>query len=127
MGDERQGGMQEEMDEFEVRLARSLRHVEAPEDLKRRLYALAIEVKEEKTVRRQERKHRWAFLMPTWAAGAVAAAVVAVALIGGGVHVHEKHQRAIANQQFDLAVQVTDQALQHTREQLLREGVPLGQ
>jgi hypothetical protein len=43
-----------------------------------------------------------------------------------GVQVHERHERRErAEQQFETATRITDQALAQAREQLQRAGVPL--
>lgn len=55
---------------------------------------------------------------------------LAACLVGGAFATQElhhqrerQHQRAVANQQFETATRITDQALAHTREQLARAGV----
>jgi hypothetical protein len=116
----------DEMNEFEQALTRALRPVNPPERVARFL-ALAAEVEAERNLPRRERAHRWAWFVPRpqrWAMGAVAA-LLAVGIFGGE-KVHQRHQReALATQQFETATRITDQALEHTREQLQRAGVPL--
>jgi hypothetical protein len=119
--------MSVELDDFEKRLAKAMRRVDAPPDVARFL-ALAVEVHAERDLPRRERKHRWAFFFPmppVWAAGAVTAVLV----LGffAGEQVHERRQQARAEQQFETAMRVTDHALDHTREQLERVGVRLGE
>ncbi|MGI4830386.1 MAG: hypothetical protein ACRYFU_19620 [Janthinobacterium lividum] len=59
------------------------------------------------------------------AGGAIAACLVAGFF--GAEDVHERRERehaaVIANQQFKTATRITDEALEHTREQLRRAGV----
>ena len=60
---------------------------------------------------------------------AVASGAVAACLLAGFFGAEEVHQRrervhaAAANQQFETATRITNQALEHTREQLRRAGV----
>jgi hypothetical protein len=60
----------------------------------------------------------------------MAFATAALVLLGvvGGERVHERHVReAEATQQFETATRITDQALEHARQQLARAGVSLEQ
>ena len=59
-----------------------------------------------------------------WMGGAVAAALLAGTFVTQGVREHrEQMQRQVsANQQFETAARITDQALAHTRDELQRRG-----
>ena len=67
--------------------------------------------------------------MQAWVGGAIAAAL-ALGMFGAE-QLHQRRERAeqaaIATQQFEAAVRVTDRALAQTREQLQRAGLNLGQ
>jgi hypothetical protein len=118
----------DDVNEFDKALTRALRPVAPPETLARFL-AAAAEVEAERTLPRRERKHRWAWFVPQphrWAFAAAAAALF-VGIFAGG-NVYQRHQReAEATRQFETATGITDQALQHTREQLAKAGVLLEQ
>jgi hypothetical protein len=112
--------------DFEQKLSKAMRRVNAPDDLARFLMA-ATEVQAERHLLRRERKHRWAWFMPNanaWFGTGVAAMLLLIAFTG--VQVHERHERRErAEQQFETATRITDQALAQAREQLQRAGVPL--
>jgi hypothetical protein len=118
--------MNDENTEFEDALTRALRPVNPPGRVARFL-ALAAEVEAERNRPRSGRTHRWAWFVPKpqrWAMGAVAA-LLAVGVFAGASQ-HQRHQReALATQQFEAASRITDQTLEHTREQLQRAGVAL--
>lgn len=117
----------EEMDEFELVLKRAMQRVDAPETLMKFLTA-ATEGKQERVLPWRERKHRWTFYVPkaqAWMGGALAA-VLALGVFGAQ-QLHERREQAKADQQFAVAVQVTDHALAQTREQLQRAGLKLGE
>jgi hypothetical protein len=67
--------------------------------------------------------------MQAWVGGAIAA-VLALGMFGA-VLLHQRRERAeqaaVATQQFEAAVRVTDRALAQTREQLQRAGLNLGE
>lgn len=123
------------MDEFEHALKRALRPVNPPATLAKFL-AIATEAKEH-----QRRTGKWWFSPktggrllvlpwpPAWTAGALAAMLLLGVLAGEQVHVRRQHERAevaqqqLAQQQFETAVRVTDQALDQTRRQLASVGL----
>jgi hypothetical protein len=119
-----------EQNEFERALTEAMRRVDAPETLTTFLMR-AAEVEAESRLPRKERKHRWAWFVPSarrpgfaWMGGALAA----VMLVGvfGVEQVHVRHVRtAEATQQFETAMRVTDHALDQTRAQLKRSGIKL--
>jgi hypothetical protein len=129
--------------EFELLLARAMARVDAPEGFAERVVARA----EADTVAASTQapgsgvsgsgvsgmvvmpKRQGLLRMQAWVGGAVAAAL-ALGMFGAGqLHLrHEREQKAaLANQQFEAAVRVTDRALAQTRDQLERAGLKLGQ
>lgn len=112
---------EESANKFEEELAHALRRVDAPEGFAGRVLAAA-----ETTPRRAK-----VLAMPrpvrAWAGGAVAAALLAGVLVQREVRAHERReQAALAQQQFEAGLRITDLALDHTRQQLQRAGVELG-
>jgi hypothetical protein len=117
------------MDAFEMELARAMRRVDAPEGFAARVMertASPTELAEKVVVMRSRSRM---MRMQAWAGGAIAA-MLAVGMFGAE-QLHQRHERAeqtaMANQQFAMAVQVTDHALAQTREQLQRAGLRLGE
>ena len=128
--------------EFEVQLARAMRRVEAPEGFAARVLDRAVgpddvvatpsQVSEAApgapgVVVMRPRKGLWR--MQAWTGGAIAA-VLALGMFGAEqLHLRKERaeETARADQQFAVAVQVTDHALAQTREQLARAGLNLGQ
>jgi hypothetical protein len=127
--------------EFELQLARAMRHVDAPEGFAARVLDRAVspaevaalaQVSEARpealgVVVMRPRSGLWR--MQAWAGGAIAA-VLAIGMFGAE-QLHLRRERAEeaarADQQFAVAVQVTDHALAQTREQLAKAGLNLGE
>ena len=69
---------------------------------------------------------------PVWATGAIAAGLIVGALTIGQVHERREQaaqveaQRMQADKDFETASRIEDATLEHTREQLARAGVQLG-
>ncbi|MDQ2926108.1 MAG: hypothetical protein M3R43_11210 [Acidobacteriota bacterium] len=122
---------EENMDDFERSLKRALKRVDAGAEMRAKFLAIAAEA---------EREHRqtgrlWVtpksggklfFLpkFPVWATGAIAALL----LVGvfSIEQVREKRERVVlADRDFAVSQQITEQALEHTREQLQRAGIAL--
>ena len=62
-----------------------------------------------------------------WASGAIAATLLAGVFVADETHVRHQRQKAeLAQQQFDAAIRITDQTLDHVRQQLQQAGVPVG-
>jgi len=62
-----------------------------------------------------------------WASGALAASVLAGLLFAQQAHVRRQRQEAErAEHQFDVAIRITDEALEQTRRQLQQAGVDIG-
>lgn len=109
------------MAEFELMLARAMARVDAPEGFATRVMEKAGQKQTVITMR--PRNGLWR--MQAWMGGAIAAAL-AVGMYGAEV-LHQRREQAKADQQFAVAMQVTDHALAQTREQLQRAGLKLGQ
>ena len=124
--------------EFELELARAMRRVDAPEGFAARLVARAesgdivsTQVRESVpgapglvVMRPQSRLWR----MQAWMGGAIAAVLVLGMVAAEQMHLRrERAEQAKADQQFAVAMQVTDHALAQTREQLQRAGLKLGE
>jgi hypothetical protein len=59
--------------------------------------------------------------------GSAVAAMLLVGVVGEQAHRMEQRRKAEeAQKQFETALQVTDRALEHTRQQLERAGIPFG-
>jgi hypothetical protein len=113
--------------EFELQLARAMRRVDAPEGFAAR----AMDRARDRTASPAEqtvivmRPRRGLWRMQAWTGGAIAA-VLALGMFGAE-QLHLRRERERADQQFAVAVQVTDHALAQTREQLARAGLNLGE
>jgi hypothetical protein len=112
-------------DAFELQLTRAMRRVDVPEGFAARVMdrAAAPEDVAQKVI--VIRPRSGLLRMQTWTGGAIAA--VLVLGMFGAEQLHQRHERTVmADQQFAVAVQVTDHALAQTREQLARAGLNLG-
>jgi hypothetical protein len=112
---------------FEEQLAGALKRVDAPQSFGDSVMrAVAVE---QPAAPGLLARFFTAFEMPTWATGAVAAALIVGVLAAG--QVHERHvrsqveaqQRAEADREFETADRITDRALDHARRQMARVGV----
>ena len=132
------------LDAFERGLTRALRRVDAPEDFARSVLLAAAAADtaaaRERDNGSQPQRQRisgggnrasgsgaWPlFRAPVWASGVLAAMLLLGAWAGEQVHArHQRQQARIAQQQFETALRVTDQALDQTRRQLARAGLRL--
>jgi hypothetical protein len=116
--------------EFELQLARAMSRVDAPEGFAERVMDRAGERMTSPVEKAIVMRPRSGLLrMQAWAGGAIAA-MLALGMFGAE-QLHLRRERveetARADQQFAVAVQVTDHALAQTREQLARAGLNLGQ
>jgi hypothetical protein len=121
--------------EFELQLARAMRRVDAPEGFAARVVARAESSDATSShvskarpgapgvVVMRPRSGLWR--LQAWMGGALAA-VLALGMYGAEV-LHQRREQAKADQQFAVAMQVTDHALTQTREQLQRAGLKLDQ
>ena len=107
---------------FEHELTEAMRGVDPPAGFADRVIA---------RVRVPEQTQAKVLRMPLrprmWTSGAIAAALLAGALTGEQVHLRRERERAeLAQQQFEAGMRITDEALQHAREQLESAGVRFG-
>ena len=107
--------------EFERQLTRAMQHVDAPEGFAERVLAKAAEPQKAKVLQMPRR-------VQAWVGGAVAAALMA-----GAVGIQQQHERreraeeaARAQQQLELALQITGETMANVRAQLQQAGVPVG-
>ena len=117
--------------EFDEVLASALKRVDAPEGFVARMVELAG------TDARVAAGHGKTRILafprrPVWATGAIAAGLIVGALTVGQVHERREQaarveaQRMQAEKDFETASRIEDATLEHTREQLARAGVQLG-
>jgi hypothetical protein len=120
------------MSNFEQKLTKAMQRVDAPETL---VESVMLQVDAESVAapthvsKARHGAPSWWVVPRVWF-GAMAFATAALVLLGvvGGERVHERHVReAEATQQFETATRITDQALEHARQQLARAGVSLEQ
>lgn len=112
---------------LEQDLAKALARMEAPAGFADRVVARAAG--ERSAVAAATRERGRLLVMPMrhwrgWAAGALAAVIVLGAFEGQRIH-QEQQRRVVAQRQFETAERITDQTLEHTRQQLERAGVSL--
>jgi hypothetical protein len=96
---------------FEAQLQRAMQRVDAPPELMAFLQKAAA-------VKREQQ-------LPCGLAGSLVAAALVLGVSVDALHVHRQHERTEATRQFELAQQIEQQALSHTREQLREAGVDL--
>lgn len=123
------------MKEFEQALSRAMKRVELRAETSAKFLALAEEAE-------RKRVHAGGgfrlikfsnggrvFAMPrprAWMGGAIAAVLAIGCFVGA--HVHEQHERrVVAEQQFETAERITDEALARTRAELQQRGINLDQ
>jgi len=115
--------MDDEMREFEEKLGRALERVDAPAGFADRVME-RVEA-EPAAAKVLPMSTRMRGRMRMYAAAAMVLMSVAV-----GQRAYEERQerkREQAEQQFEKAMMVTDRALEHTREQLARAGLNMGE
>jgi len=107
--------------EFEQNLTQALRPVEVPEGFADRVMARTQSAPGLAKVIRMPLRSR------AWASGAIAATLFAGVFFGGQAHErHERRKAEQAQQQFDAAMRITDETLDHVRLQLQQAGVTVG-
>jgi hypothetical protein len=128
MNEKRQA--EQAQDKFEQQLTQAMRRVDAPQGLAARIMDRAAGPAENPAEKQAERKSKVIVMRPrfssmrlAWSGGAIAAMLMLGIFAGEQVHIW--HQREQADQQFEAATRITDEALAHTREQLARAGVSL--
>jgi hypothetical protein len=112
----------ESFEELERYLTQAMRRVDAPEGFADRVMKRA---KAAAPVRSN------VLMMPSrtraWATGAIAATLMVGVFAGNQVHERRQRERAeVAQKQFEAGMEITDRALEHTRDQLERAGVMVG-
>jgi hypothetical protein len=111
------------MNDFEKDLSHAMQRVDAPKGFAARLLErAAAESSDHRKLVVTPRRQWW------WSGSgiAVAAGLVAGMFVVQQVHVrHEREQAAVAQQQFETAMRVTDRALDRTRARLERSGIRL--
>lgn len=112
----------ETLTQFEQELTRAMRAVDPPQGFAERTLARAQQSSAPRPrVLTMPRRSQF------WASGAIAAGVLAGAFLGEQTHVrHERERAALAQQQFDTAMRITDETLDHVRLQLQQAGVSIG-
>ena len=117
---------EESSPEFDLELTRALRHVDPPSGFADRVMARAQAPIEPQVPARAK-----VVTMPSrprlWASGALAATLAVAAVLTQQTHErHERERAEVAQQQFDAAMRITDQTLEHVRQQLQQAGVQIG-
>ena len=113
--------------EFERELTLALHRVAPPDGFAGRVLARLESAQTEPAVPVRAKVVMMTPRPRIWASGALAATLIGAALIGQQVRVrHQRQQVAIAQQQFETAMRITDQTLEQTRQQLQQAGVELG-
>ncbi len=117
-------------DEFELALTRAMRRVEVRAETSAKFLAIAAEAAAERrrTGKLLFRPKTGGLLLmlprpKVWLSGAIAAALVAGVFVAQDVH--QRHEREVANREFALSMQIEERAMEHTRQQLQKAGVPL--
>ena len=112
------------MQEFEESLTRALRRVDAPEGFAARALQRAGAANPQPAQLLAMRPRFAAFRLQAWVGGAIAALLVLGVFGADQVHVRQQRERAaLAQQQFETATRITDQALEQIRAQLAQAGV----
>jgi hypothetical protein len=117
---------EESSPEFERQLTHALRQVDPPAGFADRILARAESPAEPQTPTRAK-----VVAMPSrlrlWTSGALAATLLVAAVLTQQTHErHERERAEVAQQQFDAAMRITDQTLEHVRQQLQQAGVQIG-
>lgn len=109
-------------DKFEERLAEAMRHVDAPAGFADRVLARSrVQPPAQARVIAMPPRYSW------WAGGVIAAALLGGVFLGEQQHIRrQREQAALAQQQFEEAMRITDRTLEHTREQLQHAGIQIG-
>jgi hypothetical protein len=121
MNDEMKQDTEFEASGFEAKLTHAMQRVDAPEGFAARIMDRAAKQSAAKSgpgkvIAFRSRMQR--------SAGLALAAMLALGVFGIN-EVHQRHEREVATRQFETASRITDQALEHTRQQLAKAGVKL--
>jgi type VI protein secretion system component VasF len=113
---------EEPLTQFEEELKQGIRAVDPPEGFAERVVACA-QASEQPRAKIFAMRHR----LPPWTSGAIAAALLLGVFLGVQTHLrHQREQAQIAQQQFEDGIRITDEVLEHTRQQLQRGGIFVG-
>jgi type VI protein secretion system component VasF len=114
---------EESFTKFEQDLAQAMRGIDPPEGFAERVLARA-QASEQPRARVLAMPRR----LPLWTSGAIAAALLVGVFAGDQLRARHQRERAqLAQQQFEAGVRITDETLEHTREQLAQAGVRFGE
>ncbi len=108
--------------EFEHQLTRALRPVDPPAGFADRILAQALTHKAApaKVIVMHSRTR-------LWASGALAATLFVGSFFAQQTHQRRQRERTVhAQQQFEVALRITDETLEQTRQQLQQAGLQLG-
>ena len=107
---------------FEVELVRMMRRVDPPTGFAERVMVRVTAAAQTRTkVMVMRPRSR------VWFSGAIAAALLVGIFFTEQTHLRrEREQVAQAQSQFEAGIEITDRALEHTRRQLQRAGVGVG-
>jgi hypothetical protein len=115
--------------EVEEHLAYALRPVAPPNGFADRIVARAVQISPStraKVVEMTGRRRLWTG-WTIWTSGAIAAALLAGFFITGQTRArHQRQEVERAEHQFEVALRITDETLEQTRQQLHEAGVDLG-
>lgn len=118
---EEQNQPEESFAELERQLTQALRPVGPPDGFADRIMARA-----QASTPATAKVIQMPLRRRAWASGAMAAALV-VGVFGYQSHArYERQQAEVAQQQFEAAMRITDQTMQHVRQQLQQAGVAVG-
>jgi uncharacterized protein CbrC (UPF0167 family) len=112
-------GNGEDSADFESHLTQALRRVDAPEGFADRVIARA----------KLDPAPRVLMMKPSqqaWLGGAIAAALFLGVFGAEQIHQRQQQRAALVQQQFEAGIRITDDALNHAREQLEQDGVGAG-
>jgi hypothetical protein len=111
----------ESFEELERYLSQAMRRVDAPEGFVDRVMERAKAAPAKAKVLMMPSRTR------AWVSGAIAATLLAGVFAGDQVHERRQREKAeVAQKQFEAGMEITDRALEHTRDQLERAGVRVG-
>ena len=113
---------EESFTEIEHELKRALRRVDPSDGFAERTVALAS-----LSAARPRRVLMMTARTRLLAGGAIAATLLAGVLTGEEIHLRRQRERAeLAQRQFEAAMRITDETLEHVRQQLQQAGVRIG-
>jgi len=113
---------EEPFTKFEQELTQAMRAVDPPDG-----FAERVMVRAQASEQPRAKVLAMPRGLPSWTIGAIAAALLLAVFFGEQTHLrHQREQAEFAQQQFELAMRITDRALEHTQQQLWNAGVRFG-